>query len=376
MKAFIPQEEVDRIISDTKYYPLERYECLNRLSNKGLGEFIDSKKPWDHSFADPENGANHREGEGRQDNGEHIEASLLSKAVYHSLFVVCKKLKVIGAIPKVEAFDVSCCDARSASFPNSLLFHFDVMNNSNPSDIWRIGSMAQNNEPPLELKFASMRYTIGNFAPVPWWITRTYYSNGLQGLHNALSEWWDMLLLYLQWRMDEFEDKKMSFVDYIIFTCQFFYIENLSRAGKDKKLFKELYAGNITAEEFCEKIENGGRPTSDKPWTAHVKSWSETLHRCKKIEILSLMTVGSEAEIEPLPEFPKDVSICKRNSKLFINTYWKGKEGDIRNIDNISECEDAGNLIHQTDELISRLIEVRGQCIMGLLKENKELLAF
>lgn len=234
----------------------------------------------------------------------------------------------------------------------------------------------ENYENPLELEFAKKRYTIGNFAPLPWWITRTHYSNGLQGLHNGLSEWWDMLLFYLQWRMDEFADKKMSFVDYIIFTCQFFYIENLSRAGKDKSLFKALYAGDMTAEEFCDKIENDKECQSDKPWTEHVRSWSKTLHRSKSIRILSLMSVGSKAKITALRDYPEEVSPEKRNSKLFIEGYWNGEPGDFRNISNEDEYGDPRNLIHQADELICRLIEVRGRCIMGLLKENIGMLGF
>lgn len=385
MEALLPSRTISAYSGDR--------QGLSEAANDAVIKLISSDDPWLHHFEDP---SSKNLIEGCEFKGEDCEASVLSKALFYYLLNIAREIGTISDRPSTnKPFSLlepsspeKCfCEKGEATYPKDLRFHFDVMNTPNAFDgykfnsAWRIGVMAMKND--VALRFPSIRYTIGNFAPLPWWITRTYYSNGLQGLHNGMSEWWDMLLLYLQWRMDEFKDEKMSFVDYIIFTCQFFYIFSLaeiddtaaetSNGGLSRKeLFRRLFEGEyteedgskreFTADDFCNELTTDEKGRTR--WAEHVKAWSVALRKnADNLKVLSLMSVDSESKVLVLPDCLKDADLQEKSSELFIDNYWKEEGHGLRDPKKVTLEE-----IHQTDKLISRLIEVRGRCIMGLLE--------
>lgn len=380
MKAFITQKAIDSIKKTTRGQ--NQLTEIEKLTLQGLEAYIADKHSWAHNFADPSNG-NCLESRQYAAKGEGTEASILSKSVFYCLLIIMKKHGLIDYSIPAEHLDINIFQDRSAAYCGGSLFYFDVMNNSNAvkengdlESYSRIGTMALIMNAPLT--FSLRRYMIGNFAPIPWWIENSRNGCNLQLLHNDLSEWWDMLLLYLQWRMDEFAGASMSFVDYIIFTCQFFYIENFSKMGSDRELFADLFAGNITANTFCNRIGKKRRK-DETPWTEHVIKWSKQMKgwsKNKELRILSLMDppLGSDEKTldsdGPRALEPIDPA-TKRTGEGFKEEYWHQDGKCLRDIEKFTPKQ-----IRKTDKLISRLIEVRGRCIMELLRENIDVLGF
>lgn len=317
------------------------------------------------------------------------EATYLSMHTFASLFEYLMKtcLEKPRTVESADNLDYERKDAALEMRPNppssgdldksksqtetenarQLLFHFDVMNNPKAArnNFRRIGSMAKRSEPLVHLSFEKIYHTIGNFAPVPWWISGTYLQGqyNLQRLHVNLAEWWDALLLYLQWRMPEFKEVSgISFVDYIILTCQFFYLDIDEEA--DGGLLRKLHAGSLGADAFCKEVKMQNRK-SNTPWTDLVKKWTKALHE-KECKIISLA--------EPSRDEPKVLSLGnlkaeeakKEHRSWFFKMFW---EDHVEKLKSLSK--DAAAIEH-VDKHIARLIEVRGRCILGLLEEAQK----
>ena len=109
------------------------------------------------------------------------ESSLLSKMIF------CRLLALDANI--ISDFLTSTISI------NGIKVSFDVMNNSNSSDkdFYRLGSIAKRKGVNNIVKWERLKYTIGNFAPIP---------NGkkrhLQLVHNNKNERWDFLLRYCE----------------------------------------------------------------------------------------------------------------------------------------------------------------------------------
>ena len=345
----VPQE----VINEKRAFYFEIANCIQVHIKK----LVYSPESWRHIYDE----------EGKwTESKEDSESSMLSKGIFFCLF------QTIGS----WGFTKPLSEKLQMDFRNpgrieygDLLFGIDVMNNpKSENKEWRFGTIAQLHK--VCLAFAELYHTIGNYSPIPWWIDRTAcgsHAFNLQGFHNNVGEWWDILLVYLHWRMKEFETQdRLSFSDYLLLTCQYFYGDH--RDGEeDKKLFDDLYKGNIEANEFCKRIEE-----SDG-WTAHAMRWSNDLQkRNNDIKIISLMRTNPYGvAFHELPVEVEEIPYEERTGELFRRLYWVPDELSLPELASIDKDQ-----VEHTDKLIARLIETRGRCIMGIIRENMSSISF
>lgn len=209
-----------------------------------------------------------------------------------------------------EAFDHADMNYTSKMEVGEVKMSLDIMNNPNPSkrDFYRLGSRAKRFEIVRLNEWVNIKYTIGNFTPIP-------NSNGnkrmrhLQMIHNNQNERWDFLLKYLKDNWNNYSSELFpEFADYMIKTAQHIYFE---------KIFMDLQ----------NKLENRDiNQVRDDEWLKWVEEWNDIL---------------------------KD-----KNNDLKLHCFGI-KTTEEENIDDIIRD-------------ICWLIEIRGRLIMALLKANSK----
>lgn len=276
------------------------------------------------------------------------EASYLSKRVFAELFKImapyCDNKDIEIDMASIMMANDDNGDGRSILLKDGHRVSFDVMNNPTPSkrNYQRIGGIAEQVskreglKKAIALEFRNSYHTIGNFAPTPWWIQKNPEDkarlvNLQTTIRNArVAEWWDLFLLYLQEHMPE---HIISFRDYLMLSCQFFYIDELD------DWMHELQTSTKPVAQMCEGVD----------WTAKVAEWAKLIPENNEgVQLLSLMNTDGE-----------------KRSLNAENSDWESQWRSWR------RYQDADpTMVEQTDRLICRLIEARGRCIMGLLREN------
>lgn len=162
----------------------------------------------------------------KQENYEHsfldefpsyldVEASIMSQIIFSRLLA--------------SNTSEICINYTSVMLIDGAKISFDIMNNPNPSskDYYRLGSIAEKKKAHNLEKWEKIKYTIGNFAPIPNF-NRKGKRRHLQLIHNDKNERWDFLLRYCQehWE-DYFCDLYPSFREYIRKTAQHIYIKKV-----------------------------------------------------------------------------------------------------------------------------------------------------
>lgn len=314
----------------------------NAIINAAYEKWLDDDR-WDYDFseeltADP--------------SDIHCEASYLSRKIFAELFKTmapfCNNKNIEIDMKSIIAANDDNGNGRSILLGDKSRISFDVMNNpdNNDGNSYYIGSIVKKVSErkeliaPLTLDFSNRYHTIGNFAPTPWWVDNSY-SNGLQGVHNSTcAEWWDVFLLYLQKHMHK---EIMSFRDYLILTCQFFYIYM-----PDDALMNDLHdvSSSKSVSELCSSVSN---------WHDQIKTWSSMIPKNDEdIGLIPLMSIG-QAELSPLSAW---------KTEWESDSWWEEQRHHNKVVDE--------QTIKDADILICRLIEARGRCIMGLLWEDWE----
>lgn len=393
---YIPQDTLSSLYKEYYKESPETYsDKLLEITNDGLKRFIESEAPWNHLFDD----------EAREySRSEDCEASVLSKLLFFNLFSIMRDFALDResiVLNKRFDFETHCSggEAKYGQFlPGGegqqgeiLSFHFDIMSNPNCArSSYRIGTMAKDNG-AVPLSFRDVYHTIGNFAPLPWWIPnppgfKAKYEN-LQAIHNGFAEWWDVLLLYLQQNMPK---HSMSFRDYLILTCQFFYVDMdlCEKRTKEEEDACQRLRKLQTGKGWASEIDSGKFDWNTVDWEDLVSNLSSILGRMDDVDIpiLSLMDAVPDSEKASYqggfprrwdagfvrgPDFflssTKAVKKEKEN-KLARNDIWRTTWSSHR------WHKDAGTEeVKETDQLIRRLIEARGRCIIGLLRGCKTL---
>lgn len=142
---------------------------------------------------------------------------------------------------------------------------FDIMNNPKASkrDFYRLGSIAKRVGASNLFKWEELKYTIGNFAPIP-----NAHRKGLRHLqfvHNNKNEKWDFLLSYCKEYWDDyFCDLYSTFRDYIIKTAQHLYIKDVLED------FKSNLRGRQIEDVKTNEFENWDSILRDKSKTCEL----------------------------------------------------------------------------------------------------------
>ena len=217
---------------------------------EGYFNFIKSEEPWKYDF---EIGGE-RYDEKISPENTHYESSILSQLIFIEVF---NRQNLIAEIDK---------NAKSIKVKNGYVekyFLFDVMHNP------RSGCQPcqQGSRYDYNMEFKMMYHCLGNFAPVPKTIIYKNYGPRLQQIHMNLNELWPCLLKFMQDNWMYFPTKiseLMSFKEYMKYTCQQMYFENI---------FIELYeiykgtkekAGNEMWNRLLEKLFSAETENHDK----------------------------------------------------------------------------------------------------------------
>lgn len=226
--------------------------CLERLVEEYI-EQEDYKYKFDFEFS----------------NNHDVETSILSKMIFMRLLEIDKsKVKCIF-LPTIRI------DETKVSF--------DIMNNPKASkhDFYRLGSIAKRVGASDLFKWEELKYTIGNFAPIP-----NAHRKGLRHLqfvHNNKNERWDFLLSYCKEHWDDYScDLYPTFRDYIIKTAQHLYIKDVLEDFKSN--LRERQIEDVKTNEFENWVENWDSILRDKSKTCELISFGEKTTNIDNIE--------------------------------------------------------------------------------------------
>lgn len=160
-----------------------------------------------------------------QPDGQHPEARYLSQMVFKKLF-------------EISGFELEITSKRFSILKNGeqeMCIHYDVMNNAKVGNNKRLASKL-GEESEYRMEWEKIYHTIGNFAPIPW--PTLNESKDLQVFHNSFcKEDWDRMLFEMQKRWNTWHDKGdivISFLDYIIGTCQQMYCKTIFSGLKNE----------------------------------------------------------------------------------------------------------------------------------------------
>lgn len=163
---------------------------------------------------------------------------------------------------------------------NGIKVSFDIMNNSNSSDkdFYRLGSIAKRKEAKNLARWEKLKYTIGNFVPIP---------NGkkrhIQLIHNNENERWDFLLKYCEEHWEDYScDLYPTFRDYMIKTVQHVYIREVLEDLISKLNGRQIE--DVKENEFEKWIENWDSILIDKSKACELISFGEKTTNMDNIE--------------------------------------------------------------------------------------------
>lgn len=176
--------------------------------------------------------------ENEQPNEYDCEASFLSRSIFRELFskYFGEKCKINDVYETINYIEISTDDGKS-------IFHFDIMNSFSKG---KIG----NNSKILSKKISDDKYdrikevyrSIGNITAIPWPQNGNVEVNA-QKIHAAFDDRWCLFLDFYKHSWSMFQKTfgiHISFVDYIISTCQQLYckpiLEDLKLKIKDKNI--------------------------------------------------------------------------------------------------------------------------------------------
>ena len=200
----------------------------------------------------------------KYDFSKEFPHSLDSEASWLSQFIFKKLLE-----SKFEMY-IGGFSRISMNTDNSVTFSFDIMNNPNPSsrDFYRIGSNAKNQCPDFWEEWNKLKYTIGNFAPIP---NLKKKGRHLQHVHRDKNERWDLLLDYCRGNWDKYTCSSiMSYNEYMKLTCQQIY-------------FKEIYDDFVENKLNNRKVEE----IQNHEYCSWIEEWNKKIDESKDLEVIS-----------------------------------------------------------------------------------------
>ena len=223
------------------------------VCEEGLGDFLldysKDKEKWKYDF----------EMENKQ-GAIHSEARYLSQTLFSKLmFSLNEELPLLI----ISSASYACMKQEKVE----IRFYFDVMNNPKPNirKLKSLGTLATAKNICERSKWEIIYHSVGNYAPIPSLKTGRH----LQLKHNDLSERWDSLLNYCKKNWSMFTcGKLISFNDYMKFTCQQLYYE-------------EIFV------EFKKRFWNKLDKISEKQWCQLVNEWNKIIDGSLELQIVS-----------------------------------------------------------------------------------------
>lgn len=202
-------------------------------------------------------------------NNHDVEASILSKIIFLSLLATDTS-KISGIFTSTVLID-------------GIKVSFDIMNNEKASkkDFYRLGSIANRKDANNLRKWEELKYTIGNFAPIPNANRQT--RRHLQFVHNNKNERWDFLLQYCKEHWEDYScDLYPSFEDYIIKTVQHVYVKEVFEDLKSR--LRDRSVEDVEPDEFVNWMKSWNSILQDENKTYELISFGEKTTDMENIE--------------------------------------------------------------------------------------------